>query len=78
MAFADQQGQELYCVALEHYDPKTRRVRPELQYCHADCSAQAEGHFKVQYPNRRTCKIVGAALAIGFKVDDNQGMKLSV
>lgn len=76
MALA-QNGQELYAVAFELYEPRSKRWIPNIEYIHADSAAHAELHYKTLYPNRRTCKIIGASLAIGFFAEDRHGDKVS-
>jgi len=71
-------GKDLYAVAIEHRsgpDPR-RDWKAQMHYIHADCQAQAEIHFKTQYPNRARTRIIAAAPVIGAHVQDKQGMKL--
>lgn len=77
-----QNGQEIYAVALERYVPARRgepaHWQPEMHHIHADSVAHAEIHFKTVEPDRRKVKIIGAALAIGFQVEDAHGDRLYI
>jgi hypothetical protein len=63
----------LYAVALENWNHRLQKWTPEIRYTHAD--SEAEARFMIgQGPFR----IVGAAPAIGYFVDDKMGDKLNV
>lgn len=61
----------LYAVALENWDGK--KWTPEIRYTHAD--SEAEARFMM---GQGAFRIVGAAPAIGFFVEDKVGDKLNV
>ena len=67
----------LYAVAIERIDQQGR-VTPAIEYLHAEDVSHARAQFCYSEPNRRTSRIVGVALVIGFYVNENHGDKLSV
>ena len=66
----------LYAVAVERID-RRGNVHPAIEYLKADSTPHARAQFCLSEPNRRTCRIVGVAPAIGYFVDDNHGDKLT-
>lgn len=76
----DREGRCLYACAIERLD---RQGQPlpgsgELYHTHAHSAAEARAHFRNAFPNRRTHRIVEAALPIGYFVEDRVGMVISL
>jgi hypothetical protein len=66
-------GRELYAVMIERLGPDGQPRKGRMEHIHAHDAGEARVHFSVIYPNRRTHRIVHAALAIGFFVEDKKG-----
>lgn len=72
------EGKDLYAVAIERLDVKTGQpTAAQIFHIHAEDAAEALGHYRVVYPNRRTHRIVGAAPCIGHFLADKQGKIVS-
>lgn len=76
----DREGRALYAVAIELLGPDGQPLpgSGEMYHTHAHSSAEAVAHFRNAFPNRRTHRIVDAALPIGYYVEDREGMVLSL
>jgi len=76
----DREGRCLYACAIELLgkDGQPLPGSGELYHTHAHSAAEARAHFRNAFPNRRTHRIVDAALPIGYFVEDRQGMLISL
>lgn len=76
----DRLGRPLYAVAIELLGPDGQPLpgSGELYHTHAHSAAEAAAHFRNVFPNRRTHRIVDAAVPIGLFVSDREGMILSL
>lgn len=76
----DRLGRCLYAVAIEELgrDGQPLPGSGELYHTHAYSADEARAHFRNAFPNRRTHRIVDAALPIGYFVEDRQGMLISL
>ena len=62
----------LYAVAYELYNRKGDLIKGDIEYMHAEDAGHAKNQFCLSHPNRRTHKIIGSSLVIGFyALDDN-------
>ncbi len=73
----EKNGQHMYAVAIEKLDRRGQPREGKIFHIHAHDAAQAKMHYQVVFPDRRRFRIVGAALAIGFFVNDKKGEDIS-
>lgn len=59
-------GEILYCVACNVWNPRSQAFVPMLEYYHAKDQADTRIKYTVQYPNRQTHQIVAIAPVIGW------------
>lgn len=67
-------GELFYCVAYERY--RVGHWLPEMAYVHAHNSSQAELLVRQSEPEGSYIRIIGAAPAIGYHVEDKHGLIL--
>jgi hypothetical protein len=73
----EKNGQQLYAVAIEKLGRNGQPKKGKIFHIHAHDAAQAKMHYQVVFPDRRRFRIVDAALAIGFFINDKKGEDIS-
>lgn len=67
---------QLFAVAVEIWNPRTKVLSPHIVYLHAEDTAHAGNQYKVTHPNRRTHRIVGVAPVVGYFLEDGEEGKI--
>lgn len=73
----EKDGMLLFGVVIEHFNRQRRYLKSTVEYIHATEAVEAQWHFQLMYPDRRTHRIAHAAPCIGFFVENKQGTIVS-